>query len=146
MTLLRLNGAPYVTKHNGETIDSVSTRIDGQRIIIAFTHDPEHDAPDTWTVSMLVGATRREKKLARRYAEYPPLGGRRGRSGLKALRWAISEMERFRRDYPDATLVIYGANDRTHSAYRRLLRVGFRAGYYDGEDVYFLPPDAGPLT
>jgi hypothetical protein len=134
-----------VHKRDGETYDSVATKIDGQRVVLTFFRSDEDDAPDVWNVALLVGATRKEKKSVRLRAEWvgPESGRGRGRVGLKALVWAKKQIDIFQEDYPDATVVVGADDDRRARAYNALTRAGFHLGRYAGERVLFRGPSSG---
>ena len=133
-----------VHKRDGETYDSVATKIDGQRVVLTFFRDDEDDARDVWNVALLVGATRKEKKSARLRADWSgsESGRGRGRIGLKALVWAKKQIDIFQEDHPDATVVVVSADDRRARAYKALTRAGFRLGRYADERVLFRGPSS----
>lgn len=124
----------------GEQILSRATKIDGQRVVLAISHDPYYDAPDCWVVVLVVGASRRAKKIVREQAIVPH-AQRQGRVGLQALRWAIGELDQIQKQFPARTLVVYGSDPTRQHAYRVLTRYGFVHGRYaDQEEVFFRDP------
>ena len=128
----------------GEGVVSDSTRIAGQRVVIAIFHDYSEDAPDTWRVALLVGATRQAKKTLRERVEWKDeqySGKSTGRSGLAALLWAAKKLDEFQMRVPYSTIVVGHADDRRGSAYNRLLSRGFTGGYYRGEPVVYRTPE-----
>ncbi len=123
---------------------SDSTRIDGQRVVIAFFHSDNYDAPNTWYTAFLVGATRAAKKDLRRRATWDDAaysGKSTGRSGLKALMWAARKIDEFQTRVPEAYVVVGAHDERRASAYTWLERRGFRSGYYRDERVLYRTPD-----
>jgi hypothetical protein len=129
-----------VRESGGETYDSVAKKIDGQRVVLTF-YRTEEDADNVWNVLLLVGATRKVKKAARKYADLPDTyrGRTTGRVGLKALLWAKDQIEAFQSDRPEATVVIWPSDARRARAYRALTRYGFQTGKYAGDLVFFRP-------
>lgn len=129
-------GVPHVVERkDGEIVDSVSEKIGGRRVIIAF-HHASWDAPNTWTVALVVGATRRQKKAMRMRGDLKDT--RRTKAGLvEALRWAAEQLDKFQKDRPGAVLVVMPSDEARNRAYAWLLRKGFQRGQYDGESVYF---------
>jgi hypothetical protein len=126
----------------GQYVVSDSTRIAGQRVVIAIFRDLT-DAPDTWRVAFLVGATRQAKKTVRTSAEWKQeeYGDKStGRSGLAALLWAAKKVDEFQTRVPEATVAVGGADDRRLRVYKRLVTRGFLEGNYAGEPVMFRTP------
>lgn len=127
----------------GQGVVSDSTRIAGQRVVIAIMHDYSEDAPDHWRVALLVGATRQAKKTVRErgmWKDEDYEGKSTGRAGLAALLWAAKKLDEFQTRAPDTTLAVGGSDDRRLSAYKRLVTRGFVEGNYRGEPVMFRTP------
>ena len=128
-------GVPYVVKKkNGEIIDSVAKKFGKRRAIITF-HTAPWDADDVWSVALVIGATRKDKKAMR---EQGSLNAKhRTKAGLiSALRWAAQQLDKFQEERPEATLVVNPSDDARRRAYAWLLRKGFQSGEYGGEKVY----------
>lgn len=126
----------------GWYVVSDSTRIAGQRVVIAIFRD-DSEAPDHWRVALLVGATRQAKKTIRERVEWKDeeYGGRStGRSGLAALLWAAKKLDEFQTRVPEATIAVGAADDKRLRAYKRLVGRGFVEGNYAGEPVVFRTP------
>ena len=137
MTDMRLNPPKTVITEDGE-VWSASTKIDGQRVVIALFYD-DTDAEAEWNVALLVGATRKAKKGVRQAAwwSHGYTGKTTGRIGLRALKWAMDQIDLFQSEYPDATVVVGWEDDKRRKAYAALTRYGFKLGRYKEKPVYF---------
>lgn len=116
---------------------SYATKIDGSRVVITFVHQGNVDAENTWTVALVIGATRRVKRQVRQTGTYPMETPITGRIGLKGLVWAAKQIDRFQEEHPEAEVAVGWADDRREKAYQWLCRRGFTPAVYDGEPVLF---------
>jgi len=134
----RANGRPRRRLRGGDQIESVATKIDGRRVVVAFYRNVG-DAPETWYVAAYVGASRQIKKFIRSDAWWP--GGSRypvtGSSSLAPMLWVVRELDAFQRRYPERTLIVSAREPRRQRAYEALRRRGFQSGRYQGERVLY---------
>lgn len=121
---------------------SASTKIDGSRVVISFSHVDGADTDGHWTVALSVGATRKVKKAVR-VGDLPTQGKITGRgTGLKGLRWAADMIDQFQLQFPSYAVVVEPSDKRRDAAYRALLRRGFVEAVYDGTPVLCRDADA----
>jgi len=132
----RTNGQPQYRARAGDQVESVATKIDGRRVVVAFYRTDE-DAPGTWHVAAYVGATRRIKKSIRMDAWWGGGVPVTGSSSLAPMLWVLGQLDTFQQRHPERTLVIRGSEPRRQRAYAGLLRRGFRRGLYLGERVLY---------
>jgi hypothetical protein len=132
----RTNGRPRHRSRAGDQVESVATKIDGRRVVVAFFRTIE-DAPETWNVAAYVGATRRIKKYIRMDAWWPTTVAATGSSSLAPMLWVAQELDAFQRRHPERTLIVRGGEPRRQRAYQALRRRGFRVGWYRGGEVLF---------
>lgn len=128
---------------SGDVVESVATKIQGQRVVVAFFREPE-DATSHWYVAAYVGATRRIKKSIRADAWWPSTEGVTGSSGLSPLLWVLRQIDDFQFQNPDRTVIVGATEPRRQRAYQALRRRGFIRGQYKGEDVLYREPTRRP--
>jgi superoxide dismutase, Fe-Mn family len=127
-------------------IHSVAKKFDGDRVVLAFDREialhPDGSDSITWIVVLAHGLTRRGKKAMREKADYKSTSNSRPLP-LEALKWVGEELKSFVLDHPDDVILVQGATPELHRAYRLLLRRGFVAATYAGQQWYgWLPAES----